>query len=358
MRFLILLISIAISKSSYMIVNEGGNKPFTYGCLQPEYSLLTKGMVAKTDIGSKHYSYMIDWDGTYNAKPWNNNHKSQNGWNTFVSDSQNRNSITHNMGAKATLEECRTRCDSFEQCLGFTFGENDEQGNNDYCQMLLQCKKKTSPTNQLSSYLKNSWASFSPEAISPFSECIGTSLGEPSILGLNDPPTVPQCAAHCATLNGAKFFQIDKNLHCECFSSCSITQDNDNNDQSNEDATWRTIVYEIGTPAPTLQPTNEPTNPVASPTNQPTVPAGTPTNNPTNNPTTKSPTVPTVPTDSSNDESSSAGAAVGATIGVLVVLFGMFQAYKYLKNGGEILGFSADNFGISTQMKIINQPDF
>ena len=239
-KFLVTLIPLFNVMGAYITINEGTNKPYTYGCLQPEYSLLTKGIVAKTEIGGKHFSYMIDWDGTYNAKPWDNNHKSKNGWNNFVANSQNKNAITHNMGAKTTFEDCKIRCDLYEHCLGFTFGINDEQNtNNEYCQMLTQCKKKSIPTTKLSSYLKKDWPSWSPETISVFSECVGTALTEPSTLGLDVPPTVIQCKDHCQTFTGAQYFQIDKNLHCQCFSYCTPTQDTDSNDQSNEDATWR-----------------------------------------------------------------------------------------------------------------------
>ena len=306
-----------------MIVNDGSTRPFTYGCLQPEYSLLIKGMVGKTAINNKHFSYMIDWDGTYNSKNYDNNHKGKNGWNEFKSNLNNLNSVTHNMGPKTTFDVCKTRCDSFEQCLGFTFGENDEQVAGDYCQMLLQCKKKSTPTNTQSSYLKTSWASFEPESITPFSVCEGISLNYPSVLGLDVPPTVPQCAAHCATLNGAQYFQIDKNLHCECFSACTITQDNDSTDQKTEDATWRTTVYKMKTNTqPTKDPTKAPTNdPTKAPTTKsPTVTPGSPSNAPTNDPTKVPTAVPTaVPT--GTPTSSSPPRLGGVIIYMLMVEF-------------------------------------
>ena len=353
-KFIVTLIPLFNVMGAYITINEGTNKPYTYGCLQPEYSLLTKGMVAKTKVGGKHFSYMIDWDGTYNAKPWDNNHKSKNGWNNFVANSQNKNAITHNMGVKTTLGDCKIRCDLYEHCLGFTFGRNDEQNsNNEYCQMLTQCKKKSIPTTKLSSYLKKDWPSWSPETISVFSECTGTALTEPSTLGLDVPPTVIQCKDHCQTFTGAQYFQIDKNLHCQCFSYCTPTEDSDSTDKNNEEATWRTIIYEMGTPPsgpqPTSQPTEAPTRngQTGAPTSNGQTGAPTrnsqPTGAPTRNGQTGAPTA--ASTTAADSGGISTAAAAGATFGAVVGLFGLFQAFKYIKTkraSGENLRVQPD----------------
>ena len=359
MKILILFISFIIARSSYITINENTNKPYIYGCQEPKYSVLTEGLVGKNNIGGKHFSYMLNWNGAYISKPWNNGHLSESGWEPFITDAAFGDANVHDMGPNITLEDCQDKCTMHDQCIGFTFGKNSEQNSeSDYCQMLTQCKKKTVPTNDLNSYIKSSWPDFTPETVSPFSICDGVALDDPSTVGDNTPPTVVQCYEHCDSLEGAEYFQIDDSLECQCFSTCSITQDDNTEDENHQDKTWRTMVYKIGTKSPTGSPTKEPTMPTKEPTGTPA-----PTT-PTGEPTTAAPTgfgtksVTNSPTTSTDDDESSSGVAIGVTLSIVSLIIIIYLVYRYLKNGGTFFGMGGDRFGISTNFGYIGQPDF
>lgn len=282
---------------TYIRVNEGlVDLPFGKQCAFYKDSRVSQGMAMSQKYNGLFLHHYLDYDGSVNFVT-SNPHK-RSSWSEDLSENPSEvggsNPARVSWGSKVnSIEECQNRCSGAERCIGVVFSTDTLK-----CGLLQQCVTGLSLVTGHDSYLRTSFNDTLFDSVIPGKVCLSNTIGDPTRLSNQLPPTPKQCFDHCKLI-GATHFSLDQSLFCSCYDDCSLQVDND-----------FAVSYALlpsDTVTPTISPTNSPTEtgetasptgrPTArptrspqelqlkSPTGSPTIPTSLPTKSPTNRPT-------------------------------------------------------------------------
>ena len=309
----------------YVTVWDGVDDSTQTTCSSFTGTTMTRGTVTSNQINGLFVSYMLDHDGTLNTKTSGSN-RNFLGWNQnydtntlFRGDSSASIESTLNMGLPvSSLAQCQTNCNQFDSCIGVIYGTglSADHGANEFaCQFMLQCKRATAGQFMRASYMRTTWEGFVPSSITPFSICDGSPAIQFNIVS-----TVKECFLQCdQNSNTISHFELDEDLGCRCFSSCANPTQTPEDNNNNNEPSWRTTIYGMPSAvAPTGAPTRFPTDgPTVKPTDAPSkAPNSEPITPPTVSPTVSQ----TVPSSSASSSATTDTGASGVEVFSYIVL--------------------------------------